>query len=192
LEYKVIRSNRKTLGLSIVNGELIVRATRFTTEKEIQQFIEKNSKWIERNLKKQQEKIDKANSLEAISEDDILKLKKLAKEYIPKRVAYFAPIVGVSYGNITIRVQKTLWGSCTSRGNLSFNCLLMMTPNEVIDSVVVHELCHRKEMNHSKKFYQEVLKVFPEYRKWDKWLKSEGSIILKRVKRNEDENTDSI
>ncbi|MBR4241372.1 MAG: M48 family metallopeptidase, partial [Eubacterium sp.] len=75
----------------------------------------------------------------------------------------------------------TKWGSCSSKGNLNFNCLLMLTPPEVIDSVVVHELCHRKEMNHSKRFYDEVLRVYPDYKKWNKWLKDNGSAIMNRM-----------
>ena len=100
---------------------------------------------------------------------------------IPERVRYYAPLVGVTYGKVTIRNQRTLWGSCSAKGNLSFNCLLMLCPPEVIDSVVVHELCHRKEMNHSERFYAEVLRVFPEYRKWDRWLKKNGRSIRNRM-----------
>ncbi|MBQ6684544.1 MAG: M48 family metallopeptidase, partial [Firmicutes bacterium] len=92
------------------------------------------------------------------------------------RVAHYAPLVGVDYGRITIRNQKTRWGSCSSQGNLNFNCLLMLFPDEVIDSVVVHELCHRKHMNHSAKFYKEVERVFPEYRKWHQWLNENGKV----------------
>ena len=87
----------------------------------------------------------------------ILQQKKLASkalDYIPGRVKYYADIIGVTYGKITIRNQKTRWGSCSSKGNLNFNCLLMLMPPEVIDYVVVHELCHRKQMNHSKAFWR--------------------------------------
>jgi len=87
----------------------------------------------------------------------------------------------VTYGRITVRNQKTRWGSCSSKGNLNFNCLLMLTPPEVIDSVVVHELCHLREMNHSPKFYAEVLKVYPDYHKWNGWLKEHGAAIMKRM-----------
>ena len=95
---------------------------------------------------------------------------------IPERVRHFAPLIGVDYGRITIRCQRTRWGSCSAKGNLSFNCLLMLLPNEVVDSVVVHELCHRKHMNHSPLFYAEIERVFPEYRKCSKWLKENGGM----------------
>ena len=101
---------------------------------------------------------------------------------IPERVKEYAPKVGVTYGRITIRNQRTRWGSCSSKGNLNFNCLLMLFPDEVIDYVVVHELCHRKHMNHSAAFYAEVARVFPEYRKYQKWLKENGGLYLARLR----------
>ena len=88
--------------------------------------------------------------------------------------------MGVSYGAVTIRSQKTKWGSCSAKGNLNFNCLLMLTPPEIIDSVVVHELCHRKEMNHSERFYRELFRVFPAYSECRNWLKENGGGIMRR------------
>ena len=82
---------------------------------------------------------------------------------------------------ISIHNQRTRWGSCSSKGNLKFNCLLMMFPDEVIDSIVVHELCHRIHMNHSAQFYAEVEKVFTQYRKCQKWLKENGGMYLGRM-----------
>lgn len=104
-----------------------------------------------------------------------------ALKIILERVRYYAPLIGVTYGRITVRNQKTRWGSCSEKGNLNFNCLLVMTPPEVLDAVIVHELCHRKHMNHSKAFYEEVYRVFPEYDKWDKWLKENGSLLIHRM-----------
>ena len=100
---------------------------------------------------------------------------------IPGRVAHFAPLVGVTYGRITVRNQRTRWGSCSSKGNLNFNCLLMLAPPGILDYVVVHELCHRKEMNHSPKFWAEVAKVMPDYKERQKWLRTEGSSIMRRM-----------
>ena len=86
--------------------------------------------------------------------------------------------MGVTYGKITIRHQKTRWGSCSGTGNLNFNCLLMLVPEQVLDYVVVHELCHRKEMNHSPRFWKEVEAIFPEYREARKWLKDHGGSLI--------------
>ena len=102
----------------------------------------------------------------------------LAKEDLTGRAAYFAPRIGVSYGRISIRHQKTKWGSCSSKGNLNFNCLLMLAPEEVRDYVVVHELCHRKQMNHSEAFWTEVERALPDYRDARKWLKTHGRELM--------------
>ena len=90
------------------------------------------------------------------------------------RVAYYAEKLGVSYGKITLRQQKTRWGSCAANGKLNFNWLLILAPPEVLDYVVVHELCHRMEMNHSQAFWKEVEKILPDYRERQKWLKDNG------------------
>ena len=79
-----------------------------------------------------------------------------------------------------IRLQKSRWGSCSVDGNLNFNCLLVLMPPEILDSVVVHELCHRRHMNHSKEFYDEVLRIFPDYKRCNKWLKQNGGVYFKR------------
>ena len=88
--------------------------------------------------------------------------------------AYFAEKIGVSYGRITLRQQKTRWGSCSANGNLNFNWLLILAPPEVLDYVVVHELCHRRQMNHSQAFWNEVSAVLPGYKEQKKWLKDNG------------------
>lgn len=182
MKYTLIRSGRKTLSLEIREEGLVVRAPYLATKGQIENFIRSHERWIRNRLKKMEEIKAAAEEAEPLSEEELRSLTEKAKEYIPGRVAYYAPVIGVDYGRITIRHQKTRWGSCSAKGNLNFNCLLMLTPPEVIDSVVVHELCHRKEMNHSKRFYDEVLRVFPEYRKWDRWLRENGKKILLRVK----------
>ena len=178
MEFEVIRSNRKSMAVEIKLNKLIIRAPMQATNEDINAFMLKNKAWIEKHLAKAQAQQQAAASVKKLTMDEIRKLADRAVEIIPDRVKYYAPLVGVTYGRITIRNQRSKWGSCSSKGNLNFNCLLMLAPPEVIDSVVVHELCHRKEMNHSDRFYAEVLRVFPDYHKWDKWLKDNGTILM--------------
>ncbi|MBO6133154.1 MAG: M48 family metallopeptidase [Lachnospiraceae bacterium] len=180
-KYEIIRSSRKTLGIEIRrDGSLLVRSPRRLSKERIEQFLEKHSDWILKHQTKVMEQVDKAQAVETLTPSEIRALAEKAALVIPERVRYFAPIVGVKYGRITIRKQKTRWGSCSGKGNLNFNCLLMLAPPEVLDSVVVHELCHLKEMNHSERFYKEVLRAYPEYHKWHGWLKENGAELLQK------------
>ena len=97
------------------------------------------------------------------------------------RAAFFAPLVGVRYGRVSIRSQHSRWGSCSSLGNLNFNCLLLLAPEEVLDYVVVHELCHRLEMNHSPRFWAQVERVLPDYAAARTWLRQNGESLLARL-----------
>ncbi len=178
--YTTIRTNRRTLALQIKGREVVVRAPVSVSDAQIEKFVLDHADWIEKHIRESCENERKYDDIIPLSKDDIRRLSDMAVKLIPERVRYYAPLVGVSYGRITIRNQRSRWGSCSSKGNLNFNCLLMLAPPEVIDSVVVHELCHRKEMNHSARFYEEVLRVFPEYHKWNKWLKENGEALMRR------------
>lgn len=179
-EIEIIRSRRRSKAIEIKpDGRIIVRVPLLTTNASARRFVEQHSEWIEKHMAKVQAAAQAP--VEPLSEAELKAIVKQAKKIIPERVAYYAPLIGVDYGRISIRTQHTRWGSCSAKGNLNFNCLLMLTPPEVLDSVVVHELCHRREMNHSKAFYAQVLRVFPDYKKWDKWLKTNGNAIMRRV-----------
>lgn len=180
----IIRSRRKTIAIQVTDKGIIVRAPYRVSLKKIGAFVDSQTGWIEKQIKKQEEYKKSLENITPLTTEEIHALADKAKAVIPERVRYYAPIIGVRYGRITIRNQRTKWGSCSAKGNLNFNCLLMLTPPGVIDSVVVHELCHLKEMNHSAKFYEEVLKVYPEYKKWDRWLKQNGRQIMARQARS--------
>ena len=182
MDVNIIRSNRRTISIQ-VNPDLTVtvRAPRRASRSDIERILSSKQGWIDKHIEriKKLDAMNEDKQLNKLSDEELHELAQRALDYIPERVAYFAPIVGVSYGRITIRNQKTRWGSCSAKGNLNFNCYLMLAPGEVIDYVVVHELCHRKEMNHSRAFWSEVEKVLPEYKKSIGWLKSEGSYIIR-------------
>lgn len=190
MNVKIIRSNRKTLAIQI-NPDLsvTVRAPIYAPQRDIERILREKEGWIQKHIEKIREQEAKRKETqgesverEYLTNEEIKKLADKALQHIPKRVSYFAKQIGVTYGKIIIRNQKTRWGSCSSKGNLNFNCLLMLTPPEVIDYVVVHELCHRKEMNHSGAFWAEVEKILPDYKEQVKWLKENGGQIIGRMK----------
>lgn len=94
------------------------------------------------------------------------------------RCAHYAPLIGVTYHDIRIKNQKSRWGSCSGQGNLNFNWKLIMAPEEVLDYLVVHELCHRKHMNHSKEFWALVASILPDYKKQERWLRDNENKVL--------------
>lgn len=183
LRARVIYSHRRSVAIQLTGDEIIVRAPRGLEEEKIVGFLREKSGWIRKNLKEIEEKKKTREEYPSFTQKEIQELADKALVVIPPKVRKYAEKIGVTYGRITIRNQRTRWGSCSSKGNLNFNCLLMLFPEEVIDYIVVHELCHRKQMNHSPAFYREVEAVFPEYKKWEKWLKEHGEEAMKRMVR---------
>ena len=180
---QVIRSRRKTVGLQIQSADLVlVRAPLRTPVSELRRIVEEKRGWIESHLEKAARMEEAARQVPPLGPQEIRALAAEAKDDFPPRVSFFAGQIGVRYGRITIRNQKTRWGSCSAAGNLNFNCLLMLCPPEIRDYVIVHELCHRLEMNHSARFWAEVEKTLPDYRQRRKWLKTNGQALLARMK----------
>lgn len=181
METRIIRSSRRTMSIEIKDNELIVRAPLRATDDQLNAFIRKNKSWIDKHVALAERQRAETELIEKLTPSELEALADQALIYIPERVKHYAPLIGVSYRNITIRTQHTRWGSCSSKGNLNFNCLLMLAPPDVLDSIVVHELCHLKHMNHSRRFYAEVLRVFPEYRKCERWLKDHQHELIARI-----------
>ena len=176
MEYTLIRSARKTISIQLSpGGEVVVRAPNRMPKRDIERFVESKRGWIEEHLNRLPDVQPK------LTERELEKLARHAKEVLPEIAAHYASLVGVDYGRITIRTQRTRWGSCSAQGNLNFNCLLMLTPDDVIEYVVVHELCHRKEMNHSARFWAEVERVIPNYRESRRWLRENGGALICRL-----------
>ena len=178
IPYTLVRSSRKTISIVIrPNGEVEVRCPKHCSRREAEQFLASKEVWLRKHL----EVIGQRQKLPMLSEAERKALAEQASGILPAKVRHFAQLIGVSCGRITIRSQRTRWGSCSAKGNLSFNCLLMLCPEPVQDYVVIHELCHRKEMNHSALFWAEVEKILPDYPIRRKWLKEHGSEIIGRL-----------
>jgi len=181
-EIEVIRSRRKTLSLEVrEDGRILLRAPLRCPERELRAFAESNRAWIERKMRESEQRREERGAIEPLPEAELAALQKRGRQVFAERAAYFAPLVGVSYGRISVRRQRSKWGSCSSRGNLNFNCLLLLAPAEVLDYVVVHELCHRLEMNHSPRFWAQVRRVLPGFEDSRRYLREHGAELMARL-----------
>ena len=177
IPYKVIRSNRKTIAIQIMpDGSVVVRSPKRMRVDEVRKFVNSKSTWIEKHLTNRVPRNE-----EKLTDSELKELRERTRILVTERVRYFAPLVDVTYNQIAIRAQRTRWGSCSSKGNLNFNCLLGLVPSEVLDYVVVHELCHRKELNHSDRFWNEVSRILPDYKARKQWLKDNGPSLIARI-----------
>jgi len=184
MDYKIqiIKSNRKTYSLEIREpGVLTVRVPYRMSEREIRKAITEHQAWIEEHMQVMAQREADRPALPRFTREEIEKMAAEAVRTIPPKVAHYAEQIGVTYGRITIRNQRTRWGSCSSKGNLNFNCLLTQVPEPVCDYVVVHELCHRLEMNHSARFWSLVASVMPDYKAQRRWLRDNGNALIERL-----------
>ncbi len=182
-KYVLIRSDRKTLSLSVrPDGTAAVRAPKRMPVSEIDRFVRPKADWLAKVRARFARTAEKAEG--SYSREDLRRMAEGLKSALPGLLDRYARLLGVSYGRVTVRCQKTRWGSCSSKGNLNFNCLLAEAPDSVLAYVVAHELCHRREMNHSKRFWALVASVCPSYKDSVRWLKTEGRVLQAKVPRN--------
>lgn len=181
-EVNIIRSQRRTMAIEITGDlRVLVRVPMQMREHDIFRFLTEKSGWIEKHLARMRAQREKLGP--PMTQAEVERLAEAAAVDLTDRVERYASILGVTVGRVTIRRQKTRWGSCSSKGNLNLNCLLMLCPPEVRDYVVVHELCHRRYMNHSPAFWAEVGRHMPDYDRRRKWLKEYGAGIMERALR---------
>lgn len=166
--YTVIRSERKTLALQVrPGGDVLVRAPRRMDPDEIRKFVWEHKNWVIKKIRESQ----KYTMKEKYTPEEKAILRAQAGDILRMKAGYFSRLMGVQYNRIYIKEQKTVWGSCSAKGNLNFNWKLILTGPDQLEYVVVHELAHLKEMNHSPAFWREVEKVLPDYRERRRRLK---------------------
>ena len=182
IRVEVVYSRRRTLGLEVrADGRVILRAPKGLSNQAVMDFVKERQAWIvgkwfetERIRRQKAERpprdYEQNPALEA-------QYRKEARRRITERAAYFAEKMGVDYGRIAIKAAKTRWGSCSAQGNLNFHWKLILMPPAILDYVVVHELAHRIEMNHSPRFWAQVERILPDYRERRRWLKENGGLI---------------
>jgi len=174
---RIRRSKRKSISLRVLrDGSISIVCPWLCHRAELEAMLRQKARRIN-EMRSAQEKMPAG-----LTETELNELKKLARRDMTRRTERYAELLGLSYGRIAIRAQKTRWGSCSSKRNLNFNCLLELCPEEVRDYVAVHELCHLVEMNHSSRFWALVESVCPDYMHCRKWLRENGAAVIGRIK----------
>lgn len=163
LTYMLKKSKRaRRMRLAVhENGVVVVTLPHNAKESSVERFILEKIKWIFAKLAVVNK--FKHKSFAQHTRGDYLLYKERAFLVIKEKIEYFANIYGYPYKKISIRNQKTRWGSCSKNGNLNFNYKIMFLPKHIQDYIIAHEFCHLKELNHSKQFWNLLLRVFPEY-----------------------------
>lgn len=180
MEYEVVRSRRKTAGIEVTGeGRVILRVPLWLSDEDIKEIVDDREDVIIEYLRRQKKRSEMLDEVETLSDGDIAELKSRAGAFIPPRAQLMAEKMGLSFNRVSIKVMRSRWGSCSSKKNLNFNALIMLMPKEIIDYVIVHELCHLKEMNHSERFWKLVGEQIPDYREKRKWLRTNGDIYMK-------------
>ena len=169
MDYEVRYSKRKSVAIKIENGCVIVKAPMKMSKREIKAIVEKHTEWIAKALEREKRKREK---YEILSDEQIKQLKKQARIDLGALCEHYAAIMKLSYNRITITSAKTRFGSCSSSKNISFSYLLMLYPEAAREYVVVHELAHLVEMNHSPRFYAIIERYLPDYKDRRKLLKT--------------------
>ena len=169
MDYTLIRSRRRTMALEITrDGRVLVRAPQRTPQAVIDRFVDNHADWITKHLQTQRER---AINHPPLTEAEITALCQKARDILPERVAHYAALMDVRPTGIKITSARTRFGSCSAKNSLCFSLYLMSYPDRAIDYVVVHELAHIRQKNHSPAFYAEVAKVMPDYKDRIKLLK---------------------
>lgn len=165
IRISVIRSARKSLGLEVRDANTVLaRIPTRVSDRELKDFVENHRSWILEKTAVMAEREENRKSTpapppELLSKTDRMKIQLK----IGKRVRHYCEAMGVTVGYVTVKDQKTRWGSCSAKGNVNFNYQLAFLPDELLDYVVIHELAHRRHMNHSRAFWAEVEKYCPDY-----------------------------
>jgi predicted metal-dependent hydrolase len=173
--YTLRRSPRARLMRLAVypDGAVVVVAPSRFGKPAIDRFIQKYAPWVERKIEE-----SKGRTILRIARRDIPMLKKRAETFVRDRCAHFAKVYGTTFGTITVRSQKTRWGSCSHKGNLSFNYKIALLPPHLAEYIIVHEICHLRELNHSKRFWKLVAQLIPDYKSCRREIRAIATVYL--------------
>jgi hypothetical protein len=177
IEYRLVRSKRRSIALHITDDAVLcVRAPHKVSREIIDDFINKKIKWVKKHLNMARAHMEAACAARQEAQP-IDHYKKQAKQFIPARVGELSSLTGLSYKGIKITSARKRFGSCSLTNKLTFSWRLLLAPEEVLDYVIIHELAHTAEKNHSKRFWSKVRELMPDYRSAHTWLKQNGASL---------------
>ena len=173
-EYELVRSERRTLSAEITpDGRLLVRAPRRMSIAQIEKFLSERELWIVTHLERARSR-DARFDRDRYTEMEIEEMKRRTRDKVIPLVEYYKHLVGVEPKSVKINRAKGRFGSCGPNGSLNSSCFLDLSPIEAVEYVVVHELCHILEHNHSPRFYAQIERVLPDYRERRQMIRDAG------------------
>ena len=188
VEIIVKKVKAKSFSIRITpDGKAELRVPLRTSRRTVEDVIRRYRPKIEEMARKQQKVAAEFGALPALDEKALTTYAKHTRQLLSERLDGFAAQIGVTYHRVSVKKQVSRWGSCSGKGNLKFNCLLSLLPPDVADYIMVHELCHLKQLNHSPAFWAEVARVLPQYRQSERWLKRYGHILLGQLRLSKEE-----
>ncbi len=170
---EIVRSKRKTAAFSITkDGRLLLRIPFWVSDREANRLVEENQDKLIRLIQRWK---TAQNVLPDYRDEDIPRLKEMASQKLPPRVEYWSKRMGLTPSAVKITSAKSRFGSCNKRGGICFSCYLMLYPDDAIDYVIVHELCHLRHLNHSAHFYRLLAHYLPDYKNREAILKGRSN-----------------
>jgi predicted metal-dependent hydrolase len=170
----IFKKNKQSKGIKITlksNNDFLVTYPWFISQKKAEKFLFKNKSWVLKNLE-----VLKENKTYKLlnwgARKDYLRNKERARFLVKERIGELNRFYDFGFNRIAIRDQKTRWGSCSSQNNLNFNYRILFLPDDLVDYLIVHELCHLQEMNHSQNFWELVAQTIPDYRQKSRKLRN--------------------
>lgn len=177
--YKLIRSRRKTLSLSVdENAQVTIRAPFHLGERYIEKFIKEKETWIKKKQIQMSRQIENRNRFKELLDEKTLKnIKKKARNHLQERLNELSEKFDYPFEKMRLSSAKSRWGSCSYKNTISLNWKVMLAPPRVIDYLIVHELVHTKHKNHQKDFWNAVAKNHPSFKEDRKWLKDNAHLL---------------
>ena len=181
----------KSAGFRVTpDGRVELRVPLRTSQQMIDDVIRRYRPKMEEMARRQQKAAEEFGEIPPLDNDSLHRYAEQTCRLLNERLGVFAAQLGVTYNRVCVKTLVSRWGSCSGKGNLNFNSLLCLLPPQVADYIMIHELCHLKQHNHSPAFWAEVAQAMPDYRQSVRWLKRYGGVLIEQLRESREEEND--